>query len=120
MTRKEAHQRKNLRLSFYARHNANTWYEDYTPEQMTWLWEHKHIQWSKPMAEFGESEYRKYIEFTNKGRKWHNWYSCSLWQYIKYYVIRVSWWKSQWCKIRIKMGHHYAWQEYSDLDLNEI
>ena len=120
MTRKEAHARKDIRFSFYARQNATRWYQDYNVYQMTWLWEHNHIQWSKPMVELGENPNNKYIEFTERGKKWYNWYSCSLWQYIKYYILRTVWWKIKWQNLRIKMGHHYDWQDYVGLNYNEI
>lgn len=120
MTRKQAHQRKNLRLSFYARSEATRWYNDYTIEQMTWLWDNNHIQWSKPMLNLGESDKKRYIEFTKKGRKWHNWYSCSLWVYIKYYAIQVGWWRYKWQRLRIAMGHHYDWQDYLGMNIDNI
>ena len=120
MTRKEAHQRRNLRTSLYARHKTEDWYKDYSLEQMRWLWGHKHIQWSEPMIELGERKNDTYLEFTEKGRKWHNWYSCTLLEYIKYYIIRIGWWRSQWQKLRIKCGHHYDWQDYAGVNIDEI
>lgn len=120
MTRKEAHQRKNLSFSFYARNREVMWYQDYSDEQLIWLFSHKHIQWSNPMVNLGENEKDTYIEFTEKGRKWHDWYSCTLWQYIKYYIIKVGWWKFQWQKLRIKCGHHYDWQDYVGANIDEI
>ena len=116
MTRKEAHARKNLRFSIYARNNAERWYEDYTVQQMTWLWEHEHIMWSKPMIELGERETNKYIEFTPKGRRWFNWYSCTLWEYFKYYILHTVWWSVKWHQLRIAMRHHYDWQDYANVD----
>lgn len=86
MNRKQAHQRKS-RFSFYNRNTATQWYIDYTTEQLTWLWDNKHIEFDNPLYNLGETDNKKYIQFTKKGRRWHNWYSCSFKDYVKYYII---------------------------------
>lgn len=84
MNRKQAHQRKIF--SFYNRHEVKQWGEDYTAEQLKWLWDNKHIEYDKPLYHLGENDNQKYIKFTKKGQRWRNWYSCSFKEYIKYYV----------------------------------
>lgn len=111
MTRKEAHNRKD-KWSLYGRNTNNQWYLDYTVEQMTWLWDNEHIQWSKPMYHLGETDNHKYIEFTKKGREWFDWYSMSFKDYLKYKVFRWIAIRSTWYRFRIACGHHYDWQEY--------
>lgn len=86
MNRKQAHQRKS-RFSFYNRNVSAQWVEDYTVEQLKWLWDNKHIEFSKPLYDLGEGDYKKYIKFTKKGRRWHNWYSCTFKEHVKYYII---------------------------------
>lgn len=86
MNRKQAHQRKT-KFSFYNRHTSTQWADDYTDEQLKWLWENKHIEYDNPLYHLGETDYKKYIKFTKKGQRWHNWYSCSLKEYIEYYVL---------------------------------
>lgn len=111
MNRKEAHNRKD-KWSLYGRNTATQWYLDYTAEQMTWLWDHEHIMWSKPMYHLGETDREKYIQFTDKGREWFDWYSLTFGQYLKYKVFRWVDIKCAWQRFRIKCGHRYAWQEY--------
>lgn len=86
MNRKQAHQRKT-KFSFYNRHTSTQWADDYTEEQLKWLWDNKHIEFSKPLYDLGERGYKKYIQFTKKGRRWHDWYSNSFKEYVKYYII---------------------------------
>jgi len=86
MNRKQAHQRKN-RYSYYNRNSSTQWADDYTAEQLKWLWDNKHIEFSNPLYDLGETDNQKYIKFTKKGRRWRNWYSCSFKEYIKYYII---------------------------------
>mgnify|MGYP006391984225 CR=1 FL=1 len=67
MNRKQAHQRKN-RYSYYNRNSSTQWADDYTAEQLKWLWENKHIEFSNPLYDLGETDNQKYIKFTKKGR----------------------------------------------------
>lgn len=86
MNRKQAHQRKS-RFSFYNRNVSAQWEEDYTKEQLKWLWDNKHIEYDNPLYHLRETDNKKYIKFTKKGRRWHNWYSNSFKEYVKYYII---------------------------------
>ena len=44
MNKKQAHQRKS-RFSYYNRHTSTQWAEDYTAEQLKWLFDNKHIEY---------------------------------------------------------------------------
>ena len=89
MSRRRAFMRNGKKhfISLYNRNSYSQWYKDYSLIQMKWLWEHKMIKWSEPMIYLGESVKQKYIEFTEKGKKWNHWYSCTLFEYFYYYVF---------------------------------
>ena len=98
MTRKEAFIRKGetphkfITTSMYNRANATKWYKDHTPEQMTYLWQHGYIIWSKPISELHEPENVKYIEYTESGCKWREWYTMSYWDWFKYNILGYMFW----------------------------
>lgn len=112
MTRKEAHQRKDLSTNIYGRSSIERWYNDYTDAQMSWLWEHGHIEYSEPMVHLGERPEQKYIAFTPKGRRWNDWYSMPTWFWFKYKVLRYGYLKYKWHSLRIACGHKYEWMNY--------
>lgn len=94
-------------LKFYNRAPAYQWYTDYNKEQMDYLWRHGYIKNSLPKTHLGESTKTEYIEFTEVGRRWNNWYTTTLWEYIGIYIIRKYWWRSQWRKLMTALGKHY-------------
>lgn len=110
MKRKEAFNLKDCYF-FGNRYPVDNWYTTFNVKQMTWLWEHGMIQWSKPIIEIGESPNTKFIEFTKRGRLWNEWYF-DWWFFIKKHIFRVYDIRRLWRKLRIKMGHHYEWQDY--------
>ena len=99
MKRKEAFLRKGEKIfsynfgTTYNRANVNRWYFDHTPEQMTYLWDHNYIEWSKPMVNLGECPDHKFIQFTKSGARWREWYEMSHWDWIKYHVLGYMFWK---------------------------
>lgn len=116
MNRKQAHQRKYLKLSYYRRNREIEWQRDYTSEQLAWLWKHKHIEYCEPFYELGERDDTKYIRFTSKGSRWHAWYSMSFTEYLKYYIFRFVDIKIAWQRIRIACGHRYDWMDYEEIN----
>ena len=112
MTRKEAFKRKTIMP--YGRGLVETWKSDYSKEQLDYLLTHNYLKDSAPMIELGESEKNKYYEFTKIGRRYHDWYTLTKWEYFKYKIIDILWWRAMYHKLRIACGHHYDWQDYSD------
>lgn len=111
MTRKEAFNRKS-KYSYYRRGLVRTWEGDYSQEQLNYLFAHDYFKDSAPMELLGEYKNNKYYEFTKTGRNWHDWYTLTKWQFFKYKIIDVVWWRCMWHKLRIACGHHYDWQNY--------
>lgn len=112
MNRKQAHQRKNIKSNWYKRHRIEKWQEDYIQEQLDWLFKNGHIQMSDPMVRLGERETDQYIQFTNEGCKWYDWYQCGPLDYFLVFIIKKYWWRRKWQALRIKLGHRYPWQDY--------
>ena len=95
----------------------------YTPEQLSYLFEHGIIQEYTPTGACWERSWMKkgdYYEFTEYGKKLRIWYSTSLKDYLYYYVLKLWKIKYWWQGIMIKFGKHYTWQEYAGLDISEI
>ena len=98
MKRKEAFLRKGetaykfCTISLYNRNNATRWYKDYTEEQMKYLWDHDYIMYTTPIYRLGESDNNKYIQFTESGLRWREWYTMSHWDWIKYHVFGKMFW----------------------------
>ena len=98
MKRKEAFLRKGetaykfCTISLYNRNNATHWYKDYTEEQMKYLWDHDYIMYTTPIYRLGESDNNKYIQFTESGLRWREWYTMSHWDWIKYHVFGKMFW----------------------------
>ena len=121
ITRKQAFMRNGKKhfVPLYNRASEKVWNNDYTPEQMEWLWNHKMIEYTDKFP--GESMFYKYIQFTKKGLKWNRWYSCTLREYCYYYVFNIPAFKRFYQKFMIKVFHkHYDWQDYVGVNLNDI
>lgn len=106
-------------LCGYYRANERVWREDYGTMKFDWLKEHKMICESKQRY-VGESMVWEYYQFTKVGRVLQNWYNNSLGDILYYYVFHLYQFKIWWQKLMIKFGKRYAWQEYEDVDLNDI
>ena len=59
-------------------------------------------------------------EFTKKFRRIYNFIITPFWLWMKLYVFHWYIFKHFWYKLRIKCGHHYDWQDYEGVDINEI
>ena len=59
-------------------------------------------------------------EFTKKFRRVYNFTVTPFWLWVKIYVLNFYWFEHKWQKIRIKCGHHYDWQDYEGVDINDI
>jgi len=95
--------------------------EFYTQEQIDYLWDHGMLEeYQKCGATWERPWMGEYWEFTDKGKRWRIWYTTDLWTLIKIYVLRVYWFKYKWQKLCIKFGHHYDWQDYEGVSLDEI
>lgn len=117
MNRKQAHQRKDLKYSFYCRNKKSEWLKDYTEEQFYWLVDHGHLEPSEPMVHYGERPDEEFMRFTKKGRRWYNWYTLTFWRWFKIFVLRVYDIRRLWQAFRIKCGHHYPWQNIENWEL---
>lgn len=95
----------------------------YTKKQLDYLFEHGIIQeyiptgasWERPWLKKGD-----YYEFTEYGKKLRIWYASSLKDYLYYNVFHLYRFKYWWQNFRIWCGHHYDWQDYIGLDINDI
>jgi hypothetical protein len=103
----------------YYRANELVWSNDYSTEKLDWLWSHGMLCESKKRYP-GDSTVLKYYAFTNKGRWLQNWYKNTFGDFLYYYILHLYQVKIWWQRLMIKFGKHYAWQEYEDIDLNEI
>jgi len=121
MTRKVAHQTTmSARLLPYNRSYIERWFEDYGMEKLQWLLTNKHIEYSNPMPQYGE-KHEQYLQFTKKGKRWHDWYTMSLWEIFKYKIVPFYIIRLYWQRLMIKLfNKHYAWQEYENVDLSNI
>lgn len=59
-------------------------------------------------------------EFTRKFKNIFSFIILPFWIWFKYNVLHIAFFKHIWQKIRIKCGHHYDWQDYEGVDLNDI
>ena len=59
-------------------------------------------------------------EFTKKFRRIFNFMTTPFWLWMKIYVFHWYIVKHFWYKLRIKCGHHYDWQDYEGVDINDI
>ena len=59
-------------------------------------------------------------EFTKKFRRVYNFMATPFWLWVKIYVLNFYWFKHKWQQLRIACGHHYDWQDYEGVDINDI
>ena len=92
----------------------------YTPEQIDYLLEHGLLEEYQKIGASWERDWCEYWQFTDKGKALRKWYNrTSIWNYL-YYKSHIFMLKYKWQALRIKMGHHYDWQEYEGIDISEI
>lgn len=96
------------------------YYDFYTDEQLKYLFSHGLLQKYVKTGAAWERPHNEYFEFTDKGKALRKWYNrTSIWRYF-YYKFNIFKLKYKWWNLRIKMGHHYDWQDYVGVDINEI
>lgn len=128
MTRKEAFLRSGEKafdfcsMKTYNRSEESRWYKDYTEEQMKYLWDHNYIMYTTPIYRLGENDRNKYIQFTESGKRWREWYEVSHWNWFKYNVLRYIFWEySVYYPIRKYIFRKpYPWEGYENVDLDNI
>ena len=128
MTRKEAFLRSGEKafdfcsMKTYNRSEESRWYKDYTEEQMKYLWDHNYIMYTNPIYRLGENDRNKYIQFTESGKRWREWYEVSHWNWIKYNVLGYIFWEySVYYPIRKYVFRKpYPWEGYENIDLDNI
>ena len=128
MTRKEAFLRSGEKafdfcsMKTYNRSEESRWYKDYTEEQMKYLWDHNYIMYTTPIYRLGENDRNKYIQFTESGKRWREWYEVSHWNWFKYNVLRYMFWEySVYYPIRKYVFRKpYPWEGYENIDLDNI
>ena len=128
MTRKEAFLRSGEKafdfcsMKTYNRSEESRWYKDYTEEQMKYLWDHDYIMYTTPIYRLGENDRNKYIQFTESGKRWREWYEVSHWNWFKYNVLRYMFWEySVYYPIRKYVFRKpYPWEGYENIDLDNI
>ena len=59
-------------------------------------------------------------EFSNKFKIVFNYLTTPFWLWFKIYILRIYWFRHKWQAFRIWCGHHYDWQDYEGVSLNEI
>lgn len=120
MTRKEAFLRSGEKafdfcsMTLYNRSEESRWYKDYTEEQMKYLWDHHYIMYTIPITRIRENNTNKYIQFTESGARWREWYEMSHWDWIKYHILGYMFWRY---KIYYPIRKHifrkpYPWEGY--------
>ena len=128
MTRKEAFLRSGEKafdfcsMKLYNRSGERRWYTDYTEEQMKYLWDHNYIMYTTPIYKLGESDKDKYIQFTESGTRWREWYEVSHWDWVKYNVLGYMFWVyTVYYPIRKYVFRKpYSWEGYENIDLDNI
>ena len=94
--------------------------EHYTPEQIAYLFEHGLLEEYQKIGASWENDWCEYWQFTDKGKALREWYNrTSICNYL-YYKLNIFTLKYKWQALRIKFGHHYYWQDYVGVNLNEI
>jgi len=73
-----------------------------------------------PHIEFAQDYSEDCYEFTKKFRRIYNFIITPFWLWVKLYVFHWYIIKHFWYELRIKCGHHYDWQDYDGIDLDEI
>lgn len=128
MTRKEAFLRSGEKafdfcsMKTYNRSEESRWYKDYTEEQMKYLWDHNYIMYTTPIYRLGENDRNKYIQFTESGKRWREWYEVSHWNWFKYNVLGYMFWEySVYYPIRKYVFRKpYPWEGYENVDIDNI
>lgn len=115
---KEVFKRKQSNCG-YNRAKQPIWLTDYGKDNFEWLLARGLLVESKRRFA-GESEMWKYYEFTTIGVWLNEWYNNSLGDFLYYYVFHLYQFRIWWERLMIKFGKRYAWQEYEDVDLNDI
>lgn len=59
-------------------------------------------------------------EFTTKFRRVYNFMVTPFWLWVKIYVLNFYWFEHKWHQLRIACGHHYDWQDYEGVNINDI
>ena len=95
--------------------------EAYTKEQIEYLFSHGLLQKYEPCGASWERPYMgEYWEFTDKGIKLREWYTSTFGEYLYYHIFQIFKLKYVWQRIRIFFGHHYDWQDYVGVNIDEI
>ena len=68
----------------------------------------------------GESLVWKYYEFGTIGIWLNTWYNNTLKDFLYYYVFHLYQFRIWWERIAAKCGKRYAWQEYENVNIDEI
>ena len=63
---------------------------------------------------------RDCYEYSKKFKTIYLFITLPFWVWFKYYVLYITWFKHKWYDFRIKCGHHYDWQDYEGVDINDI
>lgn len=102
------------------RANKENYKQHYTPEQIEYLFQHGLLEEYRKTGASWERDWIEYWQFTDKGKALREWYNrTSIWDYL-YYKSHIFMLKYKWQALRIKMGHHYDWQDYEGVNLDEI
>jgi len=64
--------------------------------------------------------YKDCYEFSKKFKRVFNYLGSPFWLWFKIYILHIYWFKYKWQSFRIWCGHHYEWQDYEGLALDEI
>lgn len=119
ITRREAHNGSNREL--YNRSKAVNWLNDYGVVRVSWLITHGHLKVSEPILRIGERKEESYYEFTWLGKWWHDWYTWTFKEVLKYKIFPVWRLRNAWQRFMIRVFHkHYAWQEYDGVEPRNI
>ena len=59
-------------------------------------------------------------EYTKKFKNISSFITLPFFIWFKIYILKFYRLKHIWQNIRIKCGHHYDWQDYNNVDLNDI
>ncbi len=119
ITRREAHNGSNREL--YNRNKAVNWLNDYGVVRVSWLITHRHLKVSEPILRIGERKEESYYEFTWRGKWWHDWYTWTFKDIVKYKIFPVWRLRNAWQRFMIRVFHkHYAWQEYDGVEPRNI
>jgi hypothetical protein len=86
----------------------------YTDEQISFLFKNGLLTKYNKVGAFWEEPNVEYWEFTEKGISCRAKYTGTYWEYFYYYIFPIWKIKYWWQNLRIKFGHHYDWQDYTN------